>query len=91
VVTVSDQEEVLAIFRKYPEAARAIMDFGHFRLNEIEEAIATSRDEAKEITSVLIRHRLLNRDSRGYSKTPMLIKMIRDLERKEGPTLDFAD
>jgi hypothetical protein len=88
-MSIEDEQEVMKILEMYPVAAQAIMDFGHFRLNEVEESAAVTREEAKEITSVLIRHRLLNRDSRGYSKTPMLIKLIRNTSKTERRTLDF--
>lgn len=77
-----DRENVKSVLYKYSNAALAMADFSIFRLQDLEEASNIEREEAKEITSVLIRHRLLDRDSRGYRKTPELIRILREVNNR---------
>jgi len=90
------REQVKSVLKRYKSASLAMSDFGIFRLQDIEEAANIDKDEAKEITSVLIRHRLLDRDSRGYRKTPELIRILREVNKKgkrgeHFPSFDFED
>lgn len=82
-ITAESRQKIEAMLKKHRGASLAMGDFGIFRLQDIEEAANIDKEEAKKITSTLIRHRLLERDSRGYRKTPELIRILREVNRRD--------
>lgn len=81
-LTDKSKDKVKSVLHKYRNASLAMADFSVFRLQDLEEASNIDKEEAKEITSTLIRYRLLDRDSRGYRKTPELIRILREVNNK---------
>jgi len=57
-----------------------LMDMRQLRINDIEEVLGMSREEAKEFISFMVRNRALCKQYTYYIKQPALIALLRKLQ-----------